>query len=105
MAATAVDSNPVVPEASEVPAIQEIHRALSAPADGMRYYLADSAGHRLEISPSVFRVLTQAAREMSQGHSVTILHYDHELTTQQAADLLGVSRPYLISLLEGGQIV
>jgi len=104
MAATAVDGSPVVPEASEVPAIQEINRALTSPTDGTHYYLADSTGHRLEISPSIFRVLTQAAREMSKGHSITILHYDHELTTQQAAELLGVSRPYLISLLEGGQI-
>ena len=41
---------------------------------------------------------------MAQGHSITILHYDHELTTQQAAELLGVSRPYFVSVLEAGKV-
>lgn len=104
MPVTEVDRNPVVPAAQEARAIQEIDRALSSAPDDTHYYLADSTGHQTEISPSIFRVLAKAAREMAQGHSITILHYDHELTTQQAAELLGVSRPYFVSVLEAGKV-
>lgn len=58
----------------------------------------------LELPRSLFSILLDAARSLARGRSVAIVHYGEELTTQQAADLLGVSRPYLIGLLEKGQI-
>ena len=90
-------------EASE---IERLRAALEAALEGepLRYYLSDSAGRRVELPASVFRVLVDVVQALARGQSVAVLHYDEELTTQQAADLLQVSRPYLVRLLEEGQI-
>lgn len=50
------------------------------------------------------KLLSELLNEMAQGHAVALLPLEENLTTQQAADIVGVSRPFLISLLEQGQI-
>jgi len=54
----------------------------------------------ITLPHSALRVLAGALRQMAEGHGVLLLPVDAELTTQQAADLLRVSRPFLIKLLE-----
>ena len=49
-------------------------------------------------------LFAQILDALAQGKGVQIVPKDIELTTQQAANLLNVSRPYLISLLESGQV-
>jgi excisionase family DNA binding protein len=49
-------------------------------------------------------LFAQILGALAEGRGVQIVPKDMELTTQQAADMLNVSRPYLISLLESGQI-
>jgi excisionase family DNA binding protein len=49
-------------------------------------------------------LLLRILQEMAHGNAVTILPVQAELTTQQAADILNISRPSLIQLLEQGKI-
>jgi len=56
------------------------------------------------VPASVHRLLAVIVHELARGNAVTIAPLHADLTTQQAADLLNVSRPFLIKLLESGTI-
>lgn len=66
------------------------------------------AGRRRErdirLPHAALRVLARALEQMADGHGVLLLPVDAELTTQQAADVLRVSRPFLIKLLDQGKL-
>lgn len=74
------------------------------PSAQERAYLQSPDGRKTEIPASIFDVLTRVADDMAQGHAVVVVPVGHELTTQEAADILNVSRPYLVKLLESGEI-
>lgn len=61
-------------------------------------------GDQVELPEEVYRVLTQVVDALKAGLAVSIVPRTMRLTTQQAADLLGVSRPTLVGLLGKGEI-
>ncbi|MEX2634684.1 MAG: helix-turn-helix domain-containing protein [Balneolales bacterium] len=66
--------------------------------------LVDADGQRIELPGAIFDVLVHVIQSMKQGRSIIMLPEDETFTTQAAANFLGVSRQYLVNLLEEGGI-
>lgn len=77
-------------------------RGVDAPP--RRPALVSSDGRRMEIPAPLFDALQQIAITLANGQGVTVAPRDQLLTTQEAADFLGVSRPTLVRLLKDGEI-
>ena len=58
----------------------------------------------LDVPASAIPLIRAVLREMGEGKAVTVLGDDAEISTQEAADLLNVSRPYLVGLIEKGEL-
>ncbi len=56
------------------------------------------------LPTAVVRLLGALLAELAKGNAVTLMPHHAELTTQEAADLLNVSRPFLVGLMESGQL-
>jgi excisionase family DNA binding protein len=59
---------------------------------------------RLEVPPATLRLLSQILALMARQQTFVLYPQSSELTTKQAAEVLGVSRPFLIRVLEAGEI-
>lgn len=61
-------------------------------------------GLQVELPPSAVKLVFAILSEMAEGNSLTLIPSHAHLTTQEAADMLNVSRPYFVKLLEEGKI-
>jgi excisionase family DNA binding protein len=61
-------------------------------------------GERLDLPPEIFEILREVVEVLAQGLAITIAPHQMVLSTSEAADILGVSRPTLVRLLESGEI-
>jgi len=66
--------------------------------------LVDDTPTKITLTPGLSVLLMNLLRMVAKGDAVTLVPVSQQLTTQQAADILNVSRPYLIKLIENGDI-
>lgn len=92
-----------VPTPHDAELASSASRALASRVDGdLRVRLDD--GQELTLPSAAARLLSHLLTEMGQGNAVTLIPIHAELSTQHAADLLNVSRPHLVKLLESKAI-
>lgn len=100
----------VQPDAAEVKtadvAMRRVKRYLASHAEDreIRVVVEGDPDNALSLPRSAVELLARVLAHMAAGQAVSVVPAHAELTTQQAADLLNVSRPYLIGLLDAGDI-
>jgi excisionase family DNA binding protein len=96
----------VTPTKRDAALAKEVGEKLAAhPSGEVRLELkTGSSTEELVPPPAALRLLVRASTEMGEGKAVTLTPVHAELTTQQAAHLLNVSRPHLVKLLDEGHI-
>ena len=99
-----------LPVEREVAAAVESQRALAAflstqfETQRIQIFDAKNQAHQVELPTSALRLLVDVLSELAEGNAVKVVPIHAELTTQEAADMLNVSRPHLVKLLESGAL-
>ena len=104
------DIDVTLPEEIEIRAAIEGQRTLAAylatnfEIQRIQIYDIKNEAHQIDLPTSALRLLIDILSELADGNAVKIVPVYAELTTQEAADLLNVSRPHLVKLLETGAL-
>ncbi|MGB5247021.1 MAG: excisionase family DNA-binding protein [Woeseia sp.] len=98
-----------LPSPGEQEAANHLRKILAAHAsssDNNRLKIVDPAGNASDVilTPALSELLIELLGYIGKGDAVTLVPVTQKLTTQQAADILNVSRPYFVGLLEKGEI-
>ncbi|PFG09319.1 MULTISPECIES: helix-turn-helix domain-containing protein [unclassified Marinobacter] len=97
-----------LPTPVEVEQAKLSSRTLSKYADVDRVNLSlrgsNGESDELVLPGHVLQILLDVLSEISQGNAISLIPYHQEISTQDAANLLNVSRPFLVRLLEDGEI-
>ena len=98
---------PIMPSEQEMVLAKLSSRTLAAhlpKTDTVRLQILDD-GTEIDVPASALRFLMDVLAQMAEGNAVTLIPIHAEMTTQQAADYLNVSRPYLIDeILDKGKV-
>jgi excisionase family DNA binding protein len=103
-------TEPVAPSAADTIVARESARhlvdALAKANGAVRLRLEDPDGttEPITVPSAAFRLLLIILAEMAKGNAVRVIPHHAELTTGEAAELLNVSRPFVVRLLDEGQI-
>lgn len=107
---TTAQTKMMLPAGREVQAAVQGQRALAAylatrfETQHIQIFDDRNQAHQVELPTSALRLLVDILAELAGGNAVKVVPVHAELTTQEAADMLNVSRPHLIKLLEDGAL-
>lgn len=96
-----------LPSASEKAAANQLRKIIAAHTNGdakLRVLDDNNGPAEVTLTPALSHLLMELLRHVGRGDAVTLVPVSQMLTTQQAADILNVSRPFLIGLLDKGDI-
>lgn len=83
----------------------EAHEKKRGVAPAAPFYLSGADDRdRVELTEQVSAILKQVVAALSKGHEISVLARDQEITTQQASEVLGVSRPTVVRLIKDGEL-
>ncbi len=104
-----IDTDPTIPSDQEALLAREATRVLTGhPADGgsLRIQVAATGKEvtTLDLPAAATAPLLAILKAMGEGKPVAVHAADAEVTTQQAADMLNVSRPYLVGMIDNGTL-
>lgn len=96
---------PEAPQTGEIFDFMEAHAAKTGSRPAPQFFLSGSEpGDQVQLPHEIYGILVKAVEAMRKGMAVTITPSSMTLTTQQAADLLGVTRPTIVKFLDDGKI-
>lgn len=101
MSSQTTEATTVLPP-TDMEAMLDLSRFLSQVSEPAALLGPD--GQTVPLPMEAYQVLVKVVESMRAGKAITVAPLDQRLTTQEAADFLGVSRPTLVKLLEQGEI-
>jgi excisionase family DNA binding protein len=91
----------IEPHSADQPALAAAGRMVP---DQVEVILRAADGSESVLPVELVRILIASAGELASGHAVTVLASETRLTPAEAAELLGLSRPFVARLLDAGEI-
>lgn len=92
-------------ELAKVLSFIEAHEARHGASPEPVFFLSGAGEHdRVELTEQLHAILKQVVRALNHGQSISILTRNQEISTQQAAEILGLSRPTVVKLIDEGEL-
>ncbi len=94
--------DPISLPVSQKEQVHALHELLRR--DGKARLIGKGGEPAMELPDAIFDLLLQILERMKEGKAISIVPVMQDLTTQRAAEMLGVSRPFFVKLLESGKL-